>query len=368
MKILWFTWKDKKNPYAGGAEAVNTELTKRLIRDGHEVTFIVRGHPGEKDDEFIDGYRVIRLGNWRTVYWEAYKYYKKNLVGWADLVIDEVNTIPFFCKFYVKEKNILFFHQLCRKIWFYEMRFPMNIFGYLAEPVYLWLLNNKRVITVSESTKKDLKKHGFREKRIRIISEGIEIEPTPHLEIEKYEKPTLLALGAMRPMKRTDHILKAFEIAKKELPDLQFLLAGSVAGPFGGKVIQDIDESCHRKSIQYLGKVDEATKIDLMRRSHLIAVTSIKEGWGLIVTEAASQGTPAVVYDIDGLRDSVRHKETGLICRRNTPEGLAREICKALSDKEEYERMRGNAWEWSKEINFEKSYRDFLTHIDQKSP
>lgn len=363
MKILWFTWKDRKNPYAGGAEVVNEELAKRLVKDGHEVTFIVRGHPGEKEDEFIDGYRVIRVGNWKSVYWEAYKYYKKNLVGWADLVIDEVNTIPFFCKFYVKEKNMIFFCQLCRKIWFYEMRFPMNLFGYLAEPVYLWLLRNKEVITISESSKKDLMRYRFKKDRIKIISVGIELKPVGDLEIEKYEKPTLLSLGAMRSMKRTDHILRAFEIAKKELPDLQFMIAGSVSGPFGGKVIQAIDESHHRKSIHYLGKVDEATKIDLMRKSHLIAVTSVKEGWGLIVTEANSQGTPAVVYDIDGLRDSVRHKETGLICHRNTPEHLARRIVQMLSNKERYEKIRCNAWQWSKEINFDKSYEDFLKCI-----
>ena len=363
MKILWFTWKDKKNPYAGGAEVVNSELAKRLVKDGHEVTFIVRGHPGEKGDEMSNGYRVIRLGNWTSVYWQAYKYYKKNLVGWADLVIDEVNTIPFFCKFYVKERNILFFHQLCRKVWFYEICFPANIIGYLAEPIYLWLLRNRRVITVSESTKKDLLKYGFRKDRIKIISEGIELEPVENLEIEKYEKPTLLSFGAMRPMKRTDHILKAFELAKKELPDLQFMIAGSVASPFGGKVLQSINESRHRKSINYLGRVDEADKLELMRKSHLIAVTSVKEGWGLIVTEANSQGTPAVVYDVDGLRDSVRGGETGLVCKKNKPENLARKIVHLLSDKEEYEKMRRNAWQWSQEINFDKSYEDFKKAI-----
>ena len=42
MKILWFTWKDMKNPYAGGAEVVNEQLAKRLVADGHEVTFLVR--------------------------------------------------------------------------------------------------------------------------------------------------------------------------------------------------------------------------------------------------------------------------------------------------------------------------------------
>ena len=36
------------------------------------------------------------------------------------------------------------------------MFFPLNIIGYLIEPLYLRLLNNKKVITVSESTKNDL--------------------------------------------------------------------------------------------------------------------------------------------------------------------------------------------------------------------
>ena len=39
MKILWLTWKDRKNPLAGGAEVVNEELAKRLVKDGHEVIF-----------------------------------------------------------------------------------------------------------------------------------------------------------------------------------------------------------------------------------------------------------------------------------------------------------------------------------------
>lgn len=123
MKILWFTWKDRKNPLAGGAELVNEELAKRLAKDGHEVVFLVAGFPGGTLEEKIHGYKIIRLGNRWSVYWLAYRYYKKNLAGWADLVIDEINTIPFFAKFYVRERNVLFVHMLCREIWFYEM-FP----------------------------------------------------------------------------------------------------------------------------------------------------------------------------------------------------------------------------------------------------
>lgn len=395
MKILWFTWKDVKNPYSGGAEIVNEELAKRLVKDGHEVIFLVRGFPGGKEEEIVDGYKIIRLGNYHTVYWEAYKYYKKNLKGWADLVIEEVNTIPFFCNFYVhpvksakdgacsiespageanliqqggqfnrgKEKSILFFHQLCREIWFHEMGFLKGLVGYILETIYLFFLGNREIITVSESTKKDLNRFGFRRNKIKIISEGIEIEPVQNLNIEKFENPTILSLGAFRPMKRTDHIIKAFELAKKELPDLKLVIAGDTFGGFAKKVLEMIEKSPYKDSIQCLGRVSKEKKIELMQKSHLIVVVSVKEGWGLVVTEANSQGTPAVVYDSDGFRDSVRHGITGIVCEKNNPENLSRKIGEILSSNDEYEKLRQNAWQWSKEISFERSYEDFKKHV-----
>src|ERR1035438_3580696 len=41
----------------------------------------------------------------RPVYLEAFLYYKKNLHSWPDLVIEEINTIPFFTKYYIKQRN-----------------------------------------------------------------------------------------------------------------------------------------------------------------------------------------------------------------------------------------------------------------------
>jgi len=360
MKILWFTWKDINDPYAGGAEVVSNQLAKRLVADGHEVVFLVRGFPGMAKEEIVNGYKVIRVGNYHTVYWEAYKYYKKHLQGWADLVIEEANIIPFFCNWYVKEKSILFFHNLGREIWFYEMGWLKGLIGYLGEPIWLQFLGKKRdIITISESTKKDLVRFGFKKNKIKIISEGIEIKPIANLQIEKFEKPTLLSLGALRAMKRADQIFLAFELAKKEIPDLQLIVAGCTKGNFAKKVLAMIEESPFKDSIQCLGKVSPERKIELMQKSHLIAVTSTREGWGLIVTEANSQGTPAVVYDVQGLRDSVKNLKTGYICEKNTPENLSKKIKKALENKDKYEKIRLNAWQWSKKITFDKSYDDF---------
>lgn len=370
MRILWLTWKDGKHPQAGGAEVVTAELTKRLAEGGHTVHIVSGGFDGGDVHTMQNGCKVTRVGGKFSVYWQAYKLYKQELhkEKW-DIVVEEVNTIPFFSQFYISKdtKHTLFFHQLARKVWFYQMIAPLSWFGYLLEPMYLWLLRKSDAITISESTKQDLLRYGFKDSNISIISEGIQLSPLASLaDIHKYQNPTLLSLGAIRPMKRTLDTVKAFEYAKNEIPELQLVIAGDKQGTYADKVLQYIEKSEYKDSIQVLGRVSTEKKIELMQRSHIIAVTSIKEGWGLIVTEANSQGTPAVVYNVDGLRDSVKHNQTGLVAEENTPRSLANSMRELFADSALYSRLRTNAWDWSKQITFEQSYEDFCKVLNIK--
>jgi glycosyltransferase involved in cell wall biosynthesis len=104
-------------------------------------------------------------------------------------------------------------------------------------------------------------------------------------------------------------------------------------------------------------------KTNLMRISDVILVTSVKEGWGLIVTEANSQGTPAIAYDTDGLRDSVRNNITGYLCTSGDYDAMSALINKLLSNKKVYESFRIEAWQYSKQFTFKNSYDDFSQHL-----
>jgi glycosyltransferase involved in cell wall biosynthesis len=368
MNILWLTWKDLSHPHAGGAEIVNEQIAKRLVNDGHKVIFITSNYGNNTviDDEHRNGYRIIRRGNRLNVYWKTYRYYKKYMRGWADLVIDEVNTIPYFAKFYVDEPNIMFTHMLCREIWFYELKQPFSSIGYISEPLYMRLLRDRSVITVSESTKLDLERFGFKANNIHIISEGLKKggpKSIPLLSL-KSKNPTLLSLSSIRPMKRTLDQIKAFDIAKTKIPNLSLEIAGDSTGTYGHKLQHAIENSKFKRDIHYHGKVSETVRVKLMRKSHCIMVTSVKEGWGLVVTEANSQGTPAVAYDVDGLRDSVINGETGYLTSINNPDSLAENIVKLLSNKKQYNKIRNSAFEHSKSITFDKSYNDFKEAIN----
>ncbi len=372
MKILWISWKDTSHPGAGGAEVVMHELSKRMIADGHEVTLLTARHPGSTRHDVIDGVKVIRIGNNRYVHpFAALRYYVKNLRNKFDLVIEDVNTAAYFSPFFKDSaQQVLFYHQLAREIWFLETPAPMSHVGYhILEPLATRLLSQPKVttITISDSTKKDLERFGFKSDRIKIISEGTHLQAASDIsKLKKYTTPTMLSLGAMREMKRTLEQIKAFEIAKKDIPDLQLKVAGDTSGAYGEQVMAYIAKSPHKKDIECLGRVSDEKKMELMQRCHFIGVTSIKEGWGLIVTEAASQGTPAVVYDVDGLRDSVKNGKTGIVTKPQ-PAELAKGIVQLLSmPTADYQKLRNAAWEWSKTITFEQSYKDLKKALQIK--
>jgi glycosyltransferase involved in cell wall biosynthesis len=309
---------------------------------------------------------VIRVGGTYTVYWHAYRYVRRHLAEWPDLIIEEVNTIPFFSRLYLPGKpRLMVFYMLCREIWFFQLPLPFSLIGYLLEPLYLRLVNRDPAVTISQSTRRDLGRHGFPDERVSVMVPGIGLRPVDRLATDgKFEHPTVVSMGSIRPMKRTLHQIQAYERARDRMPNLRLKIAGQASGRYGNKVLAAIASSRHRDGIEYLGRISEDEKRRLLSRSHLILVTSIKEGWGLIVTEAASQGTPAAVYDVDGLRDSVRDGQTGLVTAAN-PEALSAAIVRLLIDPGLYEQLRKNAWRWSQEITFDHAYRGLQAALDE---
>ncbi len=57
--------------------------------------------------------------------------------------------------------------------------------------------------------------------------------------------------------------------------------------------------------VTFLGHVSEEEKRERLARAHALVATSVREGWGLVVTEAAASGTVSIGYDVPGLRDSI---------------------------------------------------------------
>lgn len=356
MRILVMNWRDIRNPAHGGAEVFTHEHMKRWAKAGHECYLITSAFPGCKYIEKIDGCTIYRSGNKFTVYWNAYKLYKKYFKGKIDLVIDEINTIPFFTPFYVKEKKMSLIHQLCREIWFYETVFPFSLVGYLAEPLYLQLYKKYPSMVVSPSTKKDVEKYGFRD--ISIIPEGIDFKPLS--KIPKKEKNTMIYVGRLKKSKRVHHIIKALKLVKVKIPDIKLWIVGNGDPHYKEYLYKILEKYQLSNNVRFFGYINFDERNNLMSKAETIVVTSVKEGWGLIVLEANSMGTPAIVYNVDGVKDAVKNKETGLIVADSNPKYLAEIAIEFLHNTNLKSKLSQNALEYSRKFSWDKSAKESL--------
>jgi glycosyltransferase involved in cell wall biosynthesis len=344
MRILWFNWRDIRNPEAGGAEIYTHEVMKRLANRGYEMTLFTSRFKGCQLNENINGVDIIREGNKYTVYRRA-KTYLGAYQHHYDLIIDEINTRPFFTSNFIREKQVIaLIHQLAREFWFYETKFPINYIGYY----YLekkWLSNYKNTITLapSDSTKIDLEELGF--KRIFVAPPGLNVTPLSNIK-EKESKPTLVYVGRLKKAKLPHHALQAFSIIKREIHDAKMWIIGN--GYFRKKL-----ESFEMKDVTFYGYISNEKKYELLSRAHIILVPAVREGWGLVVTEANAMGTPAIGYDVPGLRDSIRHGETGITIMEKTPAAMAQQAISLLRDSDRLSKYSRNALEFSRQFSWD---------------
>lgn len=367
LRILILNWRDIKHPRAGGAERTTYEAARRWVAWGHQVTWFAGSFPGAPDRETVDGIEVWRRGSQATVHWHAFRAYRRHFRGRFDVIVDEVNTIPFFTPLYVREPAVMFFHQLAREVWWYEARFPVNALGYLAEPLYLRAYRRTPAIVASPSTRDDLLELRFCS-RIDVFPQALDAVPLDSLPpmTEKDSRPTLIYVGRVVPSKRVHHLVEALAALRHEHGcDARLQIVGSGEPAYQDRLLALARRLNVQEHVELLGRVSFEAKLDLLQRAHLFVMASVREGWGLVITEAASRGTPAVVYDVPGLRDSTIDGVTGVVCKNSSPESLAAAAATLLQDQALYARLREQAWERSMQVTYDQTARAILASLQE---
>jgi glycosyltransferase involved in cell wall biosynthesis len=320
---------------------------------GHTVEWFSASFPGAAAEENLDGIRLVRAGRQWTVHWRAFQRYRGRLRGRFDVVIDEVNTMPFFTPLWAGIPTFMLIFQLAREVWWYESRFPINAVGFAVEPLYLQGYRHTPVFTISRSTEGDLRGLGFKSP-ITIVPIGI--EKVDGSSQPKADTPTFLYVGRLAPSKRIGHMVQALAHFRKATGTGTLRLVGSGSEQYQQSLAQLALRLNVADSVVFLGQVSSQEKYRLMAEAHVLLMTSVREGWGLVVTEASACGTPAIVYDVPGLRDSVRNEQTGLVVLPR-PEHLTRAMIRLTADTLLYSRLAEEARRWSKTFSFDEAAR-----------
>lgn len=357
MKILIINWRDTKHPKAGGAEIVTMEHARRWVRAGNDVTWLTSAYRSAPREEMLNGVRMVRRGGSLKIVLYAMFYVLVNGRKF-DVIVDEIHGIPFFTPLLTRTPVVAFIHEIAGEIWDYMYPFPVNLVGRLSEKFYFLVYRNTAFWTDAPSTITELEKQGIPRENCMAIPCPVEIKPVAG--VKKETRPVFLFVSRVVKMKGIEEVIKAFAFIRKELPDSLLWIVGGGDDAYVNSLKMMINEYGISGCVRIFGKVPDQKKHELMARSHLLLHASVKEGWGLVVLEAAVQGTPTVAYDVSGLKDVVRNRMTGIVISSNTPKELAQQAVSLFQDKKRYRDYQLAGRKWVNSLSWDDAFRQSL--------
>ena len=334
MNVAILNWRDGAHPDAGGAEVYVHEVGQRWAGAGHRVTLYSSAAPGLPERDRDGDLEIVRTGRLKrgTHHLRAPK---RVVFDAPDVVLESINTLPYQLPLRSRRSPpfVPLVHQMAVDVWHAHLPRPAAALARRAEPLLYRTYRDVRVAAVSESTAADLRTVGVRSPVV-VPQGGI----GPQRMFEKEPVPTLLFVGRLARNKRPDHAIEAFRRVAEVLPEARLWIIGE--GPMREELARHLPPGAH-----LIGRVSRNELRERMSKAHVLLATSVREGWGLVVTEANAMGTPAVAYDIPGLKDSVKNGVTGLLVDTNAA-AIAAPVIRLLRDSNAYKEMVRNARQW----------------------
>ena len=226
--------------------------------------------------------------------------------------LDLVHFPHFNVPIFYRQPFVVTIHDLTHTL--FPGKKPSHFFHRLAYYMVFnaAITNSKKIIAVSESTKKQILQH-FRvdEKKILVVYEGHNQAYKMLGKDEAFQqvskkfninKPYLLYVGVWRRYKNLPMLAKAFDRLLDQGFDLQLVLAGS-PDPNYPEIKSQITDIRNQNRIKMLGRVSDEDLNLLYNAAELFVLPSLMEGFGLTALEASACGVPIACSDIPALRE-----------------------------------------------------------------
>ena len=191
------------------------------------------------------------------------------------------------------------------------------------------------------------KTDGFAGRRIEVIENGIEIDaygPPADKGLAKEDvgldpdRRYLIHVARHHPVKDQTTLLRGFALTAPDLPGVDLVMVGD--GPLRGELESLAVELRVPERVKWLGIRTDIP--DLMRAADAFVLTSLSEAASLTLLEAMASGLPAVVTNVGGNPEIVRHEREGLLFPRSDAAGCADAIRRLFRDDELAARLGAN--------------------------
>jgi len=353
VNILLVNWQDRENPHAGGAEIHLFEIFRRLAARGHRIRLVASGWRGCSPHAMLDGIEIERTGDRNSFALQGRGAVRRALrAEQPEVVIEDINKVPLFLAGLTDLPLGVIIPHLFGATVFQEAAWPMAALVWLLERPIPAAYRRAGFHAISDSTRDDLVVRGVPRDQITVIRPGIDSNAfRPDASVPRATPPSFLYVGRLRRYKGVDIAIRALAVAREQRPEIELDIAGS--GPDRPRLEHLADQLGVRGAIRFRGFVSEAEKLHLLRSTWANVFPSPKEGWGITNIEAAASGTASLASDSPGLRDSVRHGETGFLVPHGDVNAMAARMVELAGDQALVNRLGVEARRFAESLSWD---------------
>jgi glycosyltransferase involved in cell wall biosynthesis len=358
LNLIAFNWRDPRHPEAGGAELHLFEILRRAVRDGDHVTWLAEAFARAPAEEVVEGIRVCRAGSWYNAHLALASLYRRRFRRERfDLVLEDINKVPFFSPWYAGAPVLAIVPHLFGTTVFREASVPIAVLVWAHEGLIPLVYRHTPFLAISDSTREDLAQRGIAREHISVVRCGLAQADYPvTVPPEERAAPVIVFLGRLRKYKGVQHLLHALPAVRAAVPGALLRIVGD--GPYRPALERLAASLKIAEHVAFLGSVRQEGKVAALNEAQVAAAPSPKEGWGLTVIEANACGVPVVASRSPGLVESVLDGETGVLVRHGDPRALAAALVHLLTHREERLAMAHAARRWACTFDWETCYRE----------
>ncbi len=349
-------------PTFGGSGVLATELGMALADQGHEIHFITYNQPVRLD--FISHklhFHEVLMEEYPLFQYQPYELALSSklveVVKKYNLDILHVHyAIPhayaaYMAKMMLKEKGI-------------DIKVVTTLHGtditlVGSHPTYKtaveFSINNSDVVTaVSHSLKQDTLRLFNIEKEIKVVHNFIDTnkydkehqKECKRIALAEPTERILTHVSNFRPVKRTEDVVKVFDIVQKEIP-AKLLMVGD--GPDKANAEKLVKELGIKDKVIFLGNSNEVAKI--LCYSDVFVLPSVSESFGLAALEAMAADTPVISTNTGGLPEVNIHGKTGFLSDVGDVKDMANNALNILESEENLAQFKRNAKEHTQKFS-----------------
>lgn len=306
------TWRDRWNPDAGGAEVWLDQVLTRLVTRW-DITVLTQVDPGRPDDEVLDGIRYQRRGGVMSQYGRAHVS-QASLSRSPDIVLDVFNGVPFLSALNHRNPVVVVVHHVHREQWRMMFGPVIGRTGWLLERAAARAQRHRRHITVSQPSADAITTtYRVHPELISLAHNGFTPAPD-HLPDPGLVPAThrVVSLGRLVPHKRVEVAITATHAARAAGCDVHLDVVGD--GEWRSDLETVVARLAMHQHVTFHGHVDHVRKHAILAAADVLALPSVREGWGIVVMEAGQHGVPTIAMaHAGGTTESVVHGVGGLL-------------------------------------------------------